>query len=75
VRGKIVVQASVSVDGFIADETGNPGPLFDWYRIGDTAASYGDDAREFQMSETSAAYVAEIAARTGACVIGDGCSI
>ena len=28
--GKVVMYSSVSVDGFIADENDQPGPLFDW---------------------------------------------
>ncbi len=33
--GKVVMYASVSVDGFIADEHDQPGPLFDWLSSGD----------------------------------------
>ena len=33
--GKVVVYSSVSVDGFIADENDQPGPLFDWLTSGD----------------------------------------
>jgi dihydrofolate reductase len=33
--GKVVMNASVSVDGFIADENDQPGPLFDWLVSGD----------------------------------------
>ncbi|WP_309130026.1 dihydrofolate reductase family protein [Brevibacterium sp.] len=33
--GKVVMYASVSVDGFIADENDQPGPLFDWLSNGD----------------------------------------
>ncbi len=33
--GKVVMYASVSVDGFIADENDQPGPLFDWLLGGD----------------------------------------
>ncbi|MEV0897140.1 dihydrofolate reductase family protein [Actinoplanes sp. NPDC049802] len=33
--GKVVMYASVSVDGFIADEKDRPGPLFDWLTSGD----------------------------------------
>ncbi len=33
--GKVVMYASVSVDGFIADEGDQPGPLFDWLTSGD----------------------------------------
>ena len=33
--GKVVMYASVSADGFIADEDDDPGPLFDWLTSGD----------------------------------------
>ena len=33
--GKVVMYNVVSVDGFIADENDQPGPLFDWYSNGD----------------------------------------
>ena len=33
--GKVVMYSSVSVDGFIADENDQPGPLFDWLLSGD----------------------------------------
>ena len=33
--GKVVMYASVSVDGFIGDENDQPGPLFDWLSSGD----------------------------------------
>ena len=33
--GKVVMYSSVSVDGFIADENDQPGPLFDWLSSGD----------------------------------------
>ncbi len=32
--GKVVMYGSVSVDGFIADENDQPGPLFDWLLSG-----------------------------------------
>src|SRR5262245_48414253 len=35
VVGKVVMNASVSVDGFIADENDQPGTLFDWLVSGD----------------------------------------
>ena len=31
----VVMYGSVSVDGFIADENDEPGPLFDWLLGGD----------------------------------------
>ena len=33
--GKVVMYSSVSVDGFIADENDQPGPLFEWLTSGD----------------------------------------
>ncbi|SCG72796.1 dihydrofolate reductase family protein [Micromonospora humi] len=33
--GKVVMYGSVSVDGFVADENDQPGPLFDWLSNGD----------------------------------------
>ena len=33
--GRVVMYASVSVDGFIADENDDPGPLFEWLVSGD----------------------------------------
>ncbi|GAA4021520.1 dihydrofolate reductase family protein [Allokutzneria multivorans] len=33
--GKVVMYSTVSVDGFIADENDQPGPLFDWLINGD----------------------------------------
>jgi len=33
--GKVVMYSTVSVDGFIADEEDQPGPLFDWLSSGD----------------------------------------
>ncbi|WP_220501480.1 hypothetical protein [Microbispora sp. H10670] len=33
--GKVVMYSSVSVDGFVADENDQPGPLFDWLSGGD----------------------------------------
>jgi hypothetical protein len=32
--GKVVMYSTVSVDGFIADEHDQPGPLFDWLSSG-----------------------------------------
>ena len=35
--GAIVMHNVVSVDGYIADDKDDVGPLFDWYFNGDTA--------------------------------------
>ncbi|GAB3858824.1 dihydrofolate reductase family protein [Nocardioides maradonensis] len=67
--GSVIMHAVVSVDGFIADDNDDVGPLFDWYFNGDRPLT---DAPEdpFRVSTTSAAYVAPFWASIGATVMG-----
>ena len=51
--GKVVMYGSVSVDGFIADENDQPGPLFDWLIGGDVPL---DESGEVKVSQTSYDY-------------------
>jgi dihydrofolate reductase len=51
--GKVVMYSSVSVDGFIADENDQPGPLFDWLTSGDVPL---DDSGVLKVSQTSYDY-------------------
>ena len=64
---KVVMHNVVSVDGFIADEHDDIGPLFDWYFNGDSAPIEGSG---FSMTERSAGYVREAWDVIGAMVIG-----
>jgi dihydrofolate reductase len=54
---KVVMQAVVSVDGFIASPDDSPGPLFDWYFNGDTALRATESGWTFHVSRTSADHV------------------
>jgi dihydrofolate reductase len=54
---KVVMQAVVSVDGYVAYPDDSPGPLFDWYGNGDTLVSAGASGWTFQVSRASADYV------------------
>ena len=63
----VVMHNVVSVDGFIADEQDDIGPLFDWYFNADTAPIEGSG---FRMTGRSAGYVREAWASIGAMVIG-----
>ena len=45
--GKVVMYSSVSVDGFVADENDQPGPLFDWLTSGDVPL---DESGEVKVS-------------------------
>jgi dihydrofolate reductase len=68
--GKIVTQASMSLDGFIADTSDAVGPLFDWYDNGDVEVTGGDPGLVFHTSAASADYLRAAWANSGADVIG-----
>jgi len=51
--GMVVMYSSVSVDGFIADENDDPGPLFDWLLGGDVPL---DDSGVLKVSQASYDY-------------------
>lgn len=51
--GKVVMYASVSVDGFIADENDDPGPLFEWLMSGGVPL---DDGGVLKVSQASFGY-------------------
>ena len=51
---KVVMYASVSVDGFIAAEDDDPGPLFEWLVSGEVAL---DESGVLKVSQASYDYV------------------
>ena len=53
----VVMQAVVSVDGYIAYPDDTAGPLFDWYGNGDTEVSARASGWTFHVSQASADYV------------------
>jgi len=67
----------VSLDGFIADDGDDPGPLHEWYFGGDTPIrrprggyDHSGTGTEFRVSAASAAYVAPMWASIGVIVMG-----
>jgi dihydrofolate reductase len=54
---RVVMQAVVSVDGYIAYPDDTVGPLFDWYGNGDTEVSATASGWTFRVSPPSARYV------------------
>ncbi len=68
--GKVIVDAVMSLDGFIADPSDGVGPLFDWYDNGDVAIAPGDPERVFHVSAPTADYLRSSWSRIGAVVIG-----
>lgn len=61
------MHAVVSVDGFIADDHDDVGPLFDWYFSGDTEIVEGGP---FRIGTASAAYVRPMWDRIGCTIMG-----
>ena len=57
---RVVMQAVVSVDGYIAYPDDTVGPLFDWYGNGDTEVSARASGWTFHVSRASADYIQPI---------------
>jgi dihydrofolate reductase len=67
---RVIVGAAVSLDGFIALPSDDPGPIFDWYENGEVAIAPGDPERTFHVSPASAEYLRETWSTIAASVIG-----
>ncbi len=65
--GKVVMYGSVSVDGFIADDTDQPGPLFGRLSGGDVPL---DESGELKVSQTSFDDIRPHRNQIGATIVG-----
>jgi dihydrofolate reductase len=65
--GTVVLYSSVSVDGFVADEKDQPGPLFDWLTSGDVPL---DDSGALKVSQASYDYVRPYWDQIGVTIVG-----
>ncbi|HEY3463781.1 MAG TPA: dihydrofolate reductase family protein [Amycolatopsis sp.] len=65
--GKVVMYGSVSVDGFVADEHDQPGPLFDWLTGGDVPL---DESGVVKVSQPSYDYTRAYWDGIGATIAG-----
>jgi dihydrofolate reductase len=65
--GKVVLYSTVSVDGFIADDNDQPGPLFDWLSSGDVPL---DEDGHVKVSQASYDYTRPNWDRIGVTVVG-----
>ena len=65
--GRVVMYGSVSVDGFIADDDDQPGPLFDWLLSGDVPL---DESGALKVSQTSYDYTRPYWDQIGATIVG-----
>ncbi|WP_327586587.1 hypothetical protein OHA25_05940 [Nonomuraea sp. NBC_00507] len=64
---KVVMYSTVSVDGFIADDNDQVGPLFDWMSSGDVPL---DETGEVKVSQTSHDYTRPYWDQIGVTVVG-----
>ncbi|MBO0823189.1 MAG: dihydrofolate reductase family protein [Actinobacteria bacterium] len=67
--GKVIVNAAVSLDGYIADESGAVGPLFDYYFNGDVEVTLGDPDRIFKVTPRTAEYLHRFRTTNLGCVV------
>jgi dihydrofolate reductase len=67
---KVIAAAAMSLDGFIADNSDAPGPIFDWYENGDVEITGADPDRVFHVSQATADYLRATWTNIGAAVIG-----
>ncbi|HWS50588.1 MAG TPA: dihydrofolate reductase family protein [Microbacterium sp.] len=65
--GNVVMYSSVSIDGFIADENDQPGPLFDWLVSGDVPL---DESGALTVSQTSFDYTRPYWDQIGVTIVG-----
>src|SRR3954471_15883292 len=65
--GKVVMYSTVSVDGFIADENDQPGPLFDWMSSGDVPL---DETGQLTVSQASYDYTRAYWDQIGVTIVG-----
>lgn len=69
----VIMHAVVSVDGFIADESDDVGPLFEWYFNGDipiVEEALEDRHAPFRVSQRSHEYVSSMWGSIGATIQG-----
>ncbi|WP_350349933.1 dihydrofolate reductase family protein [Agromyces sp. G08B096] len=65
--GKVVMYGTVSVDGFIADDNDQPGPLFDWLVSGDVPL---DESGVLKVSQASYDYTRPYWDQVGTTIAG-----
>jgi dihydrofolate reductase len=68
--GKTVMGAVVSLDGFIAADDDDPGPLFDWYGNGDVSWSLPGSHHDARSTQASADLMLSLYGDEAANVIG-----
>lgn len=68
--GKAVMYAAVSLDGYMADDNDEVGPLFDWYGNGDVSYSSPGADDSTMLTKASADFLHEVYPDIGAVIMG-----
>ena len=68
--GKVIANASMSLDGFIAFEDNDIGELFEWYDNGDVEIVNEGELPPFHVTQASAEYWRSWVGSLGALVVG-----
>jgi dihydrofolate reductase len=68
--GHVIMNAAVSLDGFIAYDDNLPGPLFDYYENGEVPFSFDDGDGPFRVTQATADFLTEMAGNCGAVIMG-----
>jgi dihydrofolate reductase len=66
----VVVNATMSIDGFVADEQDGIGELFGWYSNGDVKVQTAREDMSLSLTPDDAAFVREFWSRLGALLVG-----
>lgn len=70
-KGRTIMGAVVSLDGYIAHDDESVGPLFDWYGNGDVEWRFSEDEEyPFHTTQASRDFMQAVYPRIGAVVIG-----
>ena len=68
--GKVLTHMTMSLDGYIADPSDQPGELFDWYQAGAVSVESGNENIAFDVDEASAELLGELTEPGGVIVSG-----
>jgi dihydrofolate reductase len=70
-QGKVIMFAAVSLDGYVANERDEVGPLFDWYDNGDVPFTFdGDDEHAVSTTQETADFLSRSVGSIGSLVVG-----
>src|SRR6188474_969758 len=68
--GSVIVNATMSIDGFVADENDGIDELFGWYSNGDKVIKTASEEVTFSLAPPDAKYMQDLQASVGALVVG-----